>query len=98
MNLDLSTYRFVSASHSVTTNIRNGNILEFRFDQILLPDSNIDEPNSHGYVSFEIQPQLGLPINTVITNSAAIYFDYNLPILTNSTVNTITGITSIQEK
>ncbi|MBK7965843.1 MAG: T9SS type A sorting domain-containing protein [Bacteroidetes bacterium] len=95
--LDMSTFHFISASHTLITNIRNGNVLEFRFDQILLPDSNIDEPNSHGYVCFQIQPHLGLPLNTVINNTAAIYFDYNSPVITNTTNNTITGFTSMNE-
>ncbi|MBK7684501.1 MAG: hypothetical protein IPJ26_19495 [Bacteroidetes bacterium] len=33
--LDMSTFHFISASHTLITNIRNGNVLEFRFDQIL---------------------------------------------------------------
>lgn len=93
--LDLNSFQFISASHPVTRTIKNGNVLEFRFDQILLPDSSTDEPNSHGLVQFSILPVAGLPLNTVIQNKAAIYFDYNLPVITNSTSNTITGFTGI---
>ncbi len=93
--LDANTFQYICASHPVTTSIKNGNILEFRFDQILLPDSTTDEPNSHGYVKFSILPAAGLPLNTVIQNNAAIYFDFNVPIITNSTTNTITGFTGI---
>ncbi|MBK9319724.1 MAG: hypothetical protein IPM91_13575, partial [Bacteroidetes bacterium] len=62
-----------------------------------LPDSTTDEPNSHGLVQFSILPVAGLPMNTVIQNAAAIYFDYNVPVITNSTSNTITGFTGITD-
>jgi uncharacterized repeat protein (TIGR01451 family) len=88
--LDPNTFRFIGASHPVSVSIKNGNILEFRFDQILLPDSTTDEPNSHGYT---IYPVSGLVPNSIIRNSAAIYFDFNIPIITNSTLNTI-GVVS----
>jgi uncharacterized repeat protein (TIGR01451 family) len=95
--LDLNSFQFISASHPVTRTIKNGNVLEFRFDQILLPDSTTDEPNSHGLVQLSILPVAGLPMNTVIQNAAAIYFDYNVPVITNSTSNTITGFTGITD-
>lgn len=95
--LDPNSYNYICASHPVTCSIRNGNILEFRFDQILLPDSTTDEPASHGFVRFSVIPVAGLPWNTVIQNTAAIYFDYNTPVITNSTSNTISGFTGIAE-
>jgi uncharacterized repeat protein (TIGR01451 family) len=91
--LDPNTFRFIGASHPVSVSIKNGNILEFRFDQILLPDSTTDEPNSHGYLKYTIYPVSGLVPNSIIRNSAAIYFDFNIPIITNSTLNTI-GVVS----
>ncbi|MBK7572907.1 MAG: hypothetical protein IPI10_15305 [Bacteroidetes bacterium] len=35
--------------------------LQFTFDNILLPDSNVDEPGSHGFVNYRISPKAGLP-------------------------------------
>ena len=49
-----------------------------------MPDSNINEPNSHGFVSFRIKPQTTVAPNTTIPNKAAIYFDYNAPVITNT--------------
>ncbi len=94
-SLDPTTYQFITASHPVTWSVKNGNILEFRFDHILLPDSTTNEPQSHGFVRFSILPMAGLPLNTIIQNTAAIYFDYNTPVITNNTSSTITGITGI---
>src|SRR5678815_3973762 len=52
--------------------------------------SNIDEPNSHGGVVYRIMTDSLLPDPTEITNTAYIYFDYNSPVITNTTLNTIT--------
>jgi hypothetical protein len=58
--------------------------MEFKFDNILLPDSNINEPMSHGYISYRIKPKSTLITGDTIRNSASIYFDFNPPIITNT--------------
>jgi uncharacterized repeat protein (TIGR01451 family) len=78
-----------SASHPYTFSLTGQGVLTFRFDQILLPDSNINEPLSHGYFNYTIHLKNDLPLGTVIENTAGIYFDFNEPIITNTTVNTI---------
>ncbi|HQF28360.1 MAG TPA: T9SS type A sorting domain-containing protein, partial [Bacteroidia bacterium] len=95
-DLDLNTFVFLGASHPATISIKSGRVIEFRFDQIMLPDSTTDEVNSHGLVRFSIFPRTGIPLNTTINNTAHIYFDYNSPVTTNSTSNTVTSITAIQ--
>ena len=65
------------------------NIITFRFNNILLPDSNRNEPASHGYVKFKCLLNNNIPLGTVIRNQADNYFDFNLPIETNSTSDTI---------
>lgn len=87
--LDLMSIEIISSSHSFNLNyIPEGN-LEFKFENILLPDSNINEPNSHGFVRYRIQPKSTIAVHDSITNYAAIYFDYNLPVLTNNAVTRI---------
>lgn len=88
--LDVSTFSPLVASHSYTVDILDTNILQFTFENILLPDSNVNEPGSHGFIQFGISPFSNLAEGTVINNEAAIYFDFNLPVITNMTVNTIT--------
>lgn len=67
-----------------------GNILTFSFYEIYLPDSLSNPEESTGYVIFEIAPyNANLPDNTVIENNAAIVFDMNEPIITNTVLNTI---------
>lgn len=64
------------------------NELTFSFYNILLPDSFVNEPASHGWVKFRIKRMPGLPVGTVITNTAHNYFDFNPPVATN-TLNTM---------
>jgi hypothetical protein len=66
-----------------------GHILQFVYPNILLPDSNVNEPMSHGFVSFDIDLVDDLPNGTEITNTAFIFFDQNPAIITNTTLNTI---------
>jgi uncharacterized repeat protein (TIGR01451 family) len=88
-NLDINSVRVVGSSHSMTTEILPGQVLKFKFDNIMLIDSNSNEPASHGYVIFEVIPNVGTLNNTQIQNTAHIYFDYNPPISTNTRNNTL---------
>ena len=63
--------------------------LLFTFNNILLPDSNTNEPASHGYVIYSIETDSGLFAGTMINNTADIYFDLNEPVITNTTLNTM---------
>ena len=83
---DLSTFQVLNYSHTLTTTVR-GNALSFRFPNIMLPDSFSDSKGSQGFVQYRVKPNSGLPKGTMIYNTAFIYFDYNAPIVTNTTVN-----------
>jgi uncharacterized repeat protein (TIGR01451 family) len=66
-----------------------GNVVIFEFQNILLPDSNTNEPASHGFVKFRVNQTPGNIDGTHIINSVAIYFDQNAPVITNATDNFI---------
>lgn len=83
--LDPSTIWPLAASHPYTFDLTGPGVGVFRFDNILLPDSTINEEASHGFVKFRVRPRAETPLGTNIYNQAAIYFDYNDPILTNYT-------------
>lgn len=95
-DLEISTFEAVSASHPYTYEWVSGNVLRFTFKDILLPDSGIDEPSSHGFVSFDIRPRAGLTAGSKIRNNADIYFDFNDPVRTNTTVTTFDNPASIR--
>jgi len=96
-SLDLNTMIMHNASHPYEI-IFNGNQVTWKFMSINLPDSNTNEPASHGFIEFSIMPKQGLPDGTVIENHADIYFDFNEPVITNSVTNTLqTSIVSVTE-
>ena len=92
-DLDLTTFVFLSAtSPAIVTLNYNTRIVEFRMNNIMLPDSNVNEPLSHGYINYKINHTAGIPDGTEITNTAHIYFDFNPPVATNTTLNTMVTI------
>ncbi|MEK7255163.1 MAG: hypothetical protein AAB316_10490, partial [Bacteroidota bacterium] len=88
-NLDPASVRAGAASHAYEFEIYGTGILKFTFPNILLPDSAANEPASHGFVGYRVSQRFGLPENTVIENRAGIYFDFNEPVLTNTTWHTV---------
>ena len=96
-HLDEATFAPIGASHSFTTTLR-GRILQFSFHGINLVDSITNEPLSHGWVSYTLSPKTGLANGTQLTNRAQIYFDFNPPIATNQTINTIDLLTDVQDQ
>ncbi len=86
--LDLSTFQMIAASHSYEVEIIN-RIATWTFNEINLPDSTSDEAGSHGFIKFKVQRIDGLGVGTQIPNSAAIYFDYNEPVITNTCIYSI---------
>ena len=87
--LDISTIRPEVASNHYSWNIVDGNTLKIIFNNISLPDSFTNEAASHGYIQFRVSQKKDVPLNTVIHNKAAIYFDFNQPVITNETFHTI---------
>ncbi|MCC6410315.1 MAG: hypothetical protein IT270_01575 [Saprospiraceae bacterium] len=83
--LDPASIRLGASSHPFVFDIYGNGILKFDFPNIMLPDSNVNEPLSHGFVQFRIAHRENAPLETVIENEAAIYFDFNEPIFTNTT-------------
>lgn len=87
--LDATSVRPGASSHAYDFDLLENNVLRFRFDHILLPDSNVNEAASHGFVKFRVKQQPDNPLGSVIHNSAAIYFDFNAPVITNQTWHTL---------
>ncbi len=93
-NLDLQTVTLLDYSHEVNVAMY-GNILEFQFNNIMLPDSGTDYYASMGHVIYKVDQNPGLASLTHIFNYASIFFDYNEPVVTNYALNTIYYPTSI---
>jgi uncharacterized repeat protein (TIGR01451 family) len=99
-NLDLATLQIIASSHPVSLQISQSGEMKFMFSNILLPDSIVDEPGSHGYVVYKVKHSSGIPEGTTIYNTAYIIFDSNPAVVTNTTYNNlVTQIpTGISEK
>ncbi|MEO8771459.1 MAG: hypothetical protein ABI402_15290 [Ferruginibacter sp.] len=80
--LQSNTLKMIDASHPCKVTQKGANTL-FEFTNILLPDSNVNEAKSHGFVRFKVRAKTTLPANTTINNIAGIYFDFNSPVATN---------------
>src|SRR5436853_4128455 len=88
-NLDVTTFAPGASSHAYTTQLSGSGIVHFMFSNILLPDSTMDETRSHGFISFRIRSKQNLVHGITILNTSNIVFDFNAPVETNTTTNTV---------
>ena len=95
-NLDLETFKVINYSHNNTWSINN-KVAFFNFQNIQLPDSTSNPEGSKGYIQYKIKPKNNLGVGTKIKNTAYIYFDYNSPIITNTTINEFAQVVSVNE-
>jgi len=80
---DINTIRVVDASHPVSQTVKRNNV-SFTFENINLP---FDDDNNDGYVLFKIKTLDDLEIGDLLKNTARIFFDFNFPIITNTSVS-----------
>src|SRR5690606_32416995 len=93
--LDMASFEQGLASHTFNVSFKPDRVVEWRFENILLPDSNVNEAASYGLVSFRIKPQLPILPGDQIENVANIYFDFNEPVITDPSVLVATMSTGI---
>ncbi len=82
--LDIESIIAGASSHPYHMELERNNILKFVFKDIMLPDSNVNEAASHGFVKFRIRHKPVLVPGDVISNKAAIFFDFNEAVITNN--------------
>ena len=87
--LNPATIRPGSSSHPYHFELSDEGLLRFTFNNIMLPDSNVNEPASHGFVKFRVLQLPDLSDGSLIENTAAIYFDFNEAIWTNTTFHEV---------
>lgn len=86
--VDPATIEPGPSSHPYTFNLSGQGIAEFRFMNIMLPDSSSNQSESNGYVCYRIK-QRNNSVGTQILNTGNIYFDYNPLVATNTALNII---------
>jgi hypothetical protein len=69
----------------------NANVLKLHFYNINLPHRAANDAASNGHAVFSIRTKAGIAASSqvVLRNRAAIYFDYNAPIITNQVTTTL---------
>ncbi|MFT5860564.1 MAG: putative repeat protein (TIGR01451 family) [Flavobacteriaceae bacterium] len=89
-DLDLSTLQLLASSHTVDkVSVLPGNKLILELNDIQLPPLSVDLAGSQGYIMFRIKAKPGVIEGTIIDNVAAIYFDLNEAVVTNTVMNTL---------
>ncbi len=86
---EILSVRNGATSHPYTFEMFGPGVLQWTMNNILLPDSNTNEPASHGFVTFRVQQKPNLAHGIPLKNSASIYFDFNDPIITNTTTHLV---------
>lgn len=92
-SFDINSIKILHTSHPNNLNVLYNNNREvvFNFRDIILPDSLSDFQGSIGHVTYSIQHLPDIPQNTIVKNKANIHFDFNPPIITNTTKNIYTS-------
>jgi hypothetical protein len=81
--VDMTTIQMIDASHSNVWSF-DGREVTWFFENIQLPDSLSDPEGSQGYIIYKVRTIAGLGVGDILDVNAAIYFDYNEPVITNS--------------
>ncbi len=91
LDTDLNIFTVTSgvSSHQYNFRMYGPRVLEWTFNNINLPDSSTNSEGSNGFVTFHVEQVPNLAPGTEITNDADIYFDFNDPITTNTTMHRI---------
>jgi PKD repeat protein len=80
--LDPNTFVLLGGSHNCQVT-RLGNIVTYKFDNIMLPCEADAGEASNGFVTFKIKALSTLVEGNLISDMSNIYFDFNQPIATN---------------
>lgn len=83
--LDATTFRPGTSSHPYQFDLTGSGTVDFLFENIELPDSNVNHSGSSGFVKFSIYPKADAPLKTLIKNTAYIDFENNNVAVTNAT-------------
>ena len=96
-DIAINSLRILGVSYNVSPQSLAPNVVNFDFNNIMLPASSFNEPGSHGFIRFSVRLKPALALGTVIQNEARIFFDSNPAIITNTTTNTLANIIGIEE-
>jgi hypothetical protein len=97
-DFDWTTFKPGYSDYEYTTTMSETGLVTFTFSNINLPwKSGYGDALSSAMVHYSIQRKATNPVGTEFTNTANIYFDYNAPIITNTTLNTLQSLAGVDE-
>jgi uncharacterized repeat protein (TIGR01451 family) len=85
---DPKSFSVLASSFPAQTTLK-GDAIRFQFNNIDLTPASQNWQASEGWIQYAVKPKHALVLGTAIQNTAHIYFDYNTPITTNTTVNRV---------
>ena len=88
-NFNYSSLKMAATSHPASWELKPNGLLTVTFKNIQLVDSFTNERGSHGFFKYQIRLKDSIATGTRLDNKAAIYFDFNAPIITNLASHTI---------
>ena len=86
---DIQSFEQTNTSHDVKVHIEEDSILIMTYTEIYLPAEEQDEEGSNGTFSYRIKLKENQELGAQIRNRAAIYFDFNDPVITNTVTSTL---------
>lgn len=92
-NIIPETFEMISSSHNYVVK-RSGTSAIWNFDNINLPYASANDLGSQGYIYYRVKARPGIVVGSTIDASAAIYFDYNAPVITQTYQTLFTEDTS----
>ena len=96
--LNLSSFELMTSTVPVELTFdQTNNKIVFQFSNIMLPDSNVNEALSHGFIRYRIKPVTTLLAGDSIVNNASIFFDFNAAIKTNDAVTYIDQVSGVYD-
>ncbi len=90
---DIRTLEVLNSSHGVLAEV-DGNTVDFIFKDIYLP---FEDATNDGYVTFKIKTLETLELGDNLQNRAGIYFDFNFPIITNTTSTIVSDLSAVTD-
>jgi hypothetical protein len=83
--LNTASIEMGASSHAYEMALYGQGILKLSIKNAALPPKQFNEEGSRGFVKFRIKLKKDIPLGSEIFNTAAIYYDFDAPRLTNRT-------------
>jgi hypothetical protein len=88
-NLDWQSVIPLASSSPMQMSIDQNGEMTISLLNIMLPDSNANEPASHGFIRYKVNLLPGLAAGTRIYNTANVVFHSSHTVITNTKINTL---------